>query len=133
MNLLKNLIILALAVVLGYLGFATLKNQEHSALKNKSDNVSDLAQLSKAEQVQKFIAKYKKPQKIEIESFTKKYAQDIESIKALKVKLEESSTFYMQIQLFSDDTDENAPLVLQVRFKDIKNQAMISEESINLK
>lgn len=87
---------------------------------------------TRALQVKKHILKYKKPVRVEIETFTKRYQNDIEEIKELKIPLDENSNFYLQVQLFSEDTDESSPLILQIKFKDLKSQALIKEDSINL-
>jgi len=82
--------------------------------------------------VKKILLKYKQPARIEIETFTQKFKSEIEEIKKIKVPMNKSANFYMQIQLFSDDTDEKAPLILQIKFKNLKTNSLIKEESINL-
>lgn len=87
---------------------------------------------TRALQAKKHLLKYKKPARVEIESFTKRYQKDIAEIKGLKIPMDENANFYMQIQLFSEDSDDSSPLVMQIKFKDIKSQSLIKEEGINL-
>ncbi|MES2802211.1 MAG: hypothetical protein V4654_06940 [Bdellovibrionota bacterium] len=125
LNLVKNLCIIFIAVAIGFMLYTRVKKEYVKEQKHKQD-------YTRALQVKKEIIKYKKPARVEIETFTKRYQDDIEDIKALKIPLDENSSHYMQVQLFSEDTDETSPLILQIKFKDIKSNALIKEESINL-
>lgn len=87
---------------------------------------------SKAEQVRAHLAKYKKPSRVEVESFTQRYEHDIADIKKVKISLDPKATFFIQLQLFADDGDETSPLVAQFRFIDIASENNLREESINL-
>ena len=78
------------------------------------------------------LAKYKKPVRVEIETFTDKYKDEVKEIRKLKIALDRQSKHYMIIQLFSDDTDEKSPLVGQIQFKDAKTNNLLNEESLNL-
>ncbi len=78
------------------------------------------------------LAKYKKPVRIEIETFTDKYKDEIKEIRKLKIALDQQSKHYTIVQLFSDDTDEKSPLVAQIQFKDAKTNNLLNEESLNL-
>ncbi len=86
----------------------------------------------KPTQVQKILAKFKKPSRVEVEVFTQKYSDEISDIKQIKTPLDKDSSFYIQMQLFSDDTDDGSPLIMQLKFKSIKNNSLLSEESYNL-
>lgn len=125
LNLVKNLCIIFISVAIALLLYTRVKKEYAADQKHKMD-------YTRALQVKKEIIKYKKPARVEIETFTKRYQKDLEEIKGLKIPLDENSSFYMQVQLFSEDTDESSPLILQIKFKDIKNNALIKEESINL-
>lgn len=125
LNLVKNICIVFISVALALLVYTRIK-KEHAA-----DQIHKEV-YTRALQVKKYILKYKKPARVEIEIFTKRYQKDIEDIKDLKIPLDENSNFYMQVQLFSEDTDESSPLILQIKFKDLKTQALIKEDSINL-
>jgi hypothetical protein len=86
----------------------------------------------KAITLKKFLLGYNKPSRVEIFSYTKRYANDVEEIKKMNVPLDAQSTFYITIQFFTDENDPTAPLVAQVRFMDLKTDNMVKEESINL-
>lgn len=125
LNLVRNLCIVFISIAIALLVYTRIKKEYATHQKNKEI-------YTRALQVKKHILKYKRPVRVEIETFTKRYQKDIEDIKQLKIPLDENSNFYMQVQLFSEDTDESSPLVLQIRFKDLKTQALIQEDSINL-
>ena len=125
LNLVKNLCIVFIAVAIALLLYTRVKKEYAAEQKHKQD-------YTRALQVKKEIIKYKKPARVEIETFTKRYQKDLEEIKALKIPLDENAGHYMQVQLFSEDTDETSPLILQIKFKDVKNNGLIKEESINL-
>jgi len=125
LNLVKNLCIIFIAFAIGLMLYTRVKKEYAADKKHKQD-------YTRALQVKKEIIKYKKPARVEIETFTKRYQDDIEDIKALKIPLDENAGHYMQVQLFSEDTDETSPLILQIKFKDVKSNALIKEESINL-
>ena len=125
LNLVKNLCIVFIAVAIALMVYTRIKKDVAVDKKHKQD-------YTKALQVKKEILKYKKPSRVEIETFTKRYQDDIEDIKDLKIPIDEKSHYYMQVQLFSEDTDESSPLILQIKFKDNKTQNLIKEDSINL-
>lgn len=125
LNLVKNLCIVFIAIAIALMVYTRIKKDVAADKKHKQD-------YTRALQVKKEILKYKKPARVEIETFTKRYQDDIEEIKDLKIPIDEKSNYYMQVQLFSEDTDETSPLILQIKFKDIKTQNLIKEDSINL-
>lgn len=125
LNLVKNLCIVFTAVAIALLLYTRLKKEYTTDPKHKQD-------YTRALQVKNEIIKYKKPSRVEVETFTKRYQEDIKDIKALKIPLDKKAGHYMQVQLFSEDTDETSPLILQIKFKDVKSNALIKEESINL-
>lgn len=79
-----------------------------------------------------YLGQQKKPQRIEIFGLSERFARQIGEIKKLKVAQDKNSDFYVTIQLFSDEKDESAPLIAQIRLIDIKSGNLIKEESINL-
>lgn len=125
LNLVKNLCIVFIGFAIALMFYSRIKKEIAADKLHKEV-------YTRALQVKKVILKYKKPQRVEIEVATNRFQKDIEDIKNLKIPLDENSNFFMQIQLFSDDSDEKSPLVLQIRFKAIQNHALIQEESINL-
>jgi len=123
-KLLKSFIIVLFGVSLGLIFYRKI-NLEF--LQNK-----DLNKPTKVQIIKNQILKYKKPARIEVETYTQKYKKDIEDIKKIKIPMDTKANFYIQLQLFSDDTDEKSPLVLQMKFKDIKTNNLIQETSINV-
>jgi hypothetical protein len=86
--------------------------------------------------VKNFLLKYKKPQRVEIQSLVKNadniFSNDIENIQKLKIFLDSNSNYYIEMQLFTDENDPDAPLVVQCRFLDVKTKNLIQEKSLNL-
>jgi len=86
----------------------------------------------KAAALKGFLAKYKKPQRVEVTNLSERFAADAEEIKKLKLPLDPKSGYYISINLFTDETDSQAPLVAQIKFMDIATENKLSEENINL-
>lgn len=82
--------------------------------------------------LKKFFTGYNKPARVEIIDLTEKFKSDVDEIKKMKIPLDEKSHFYIKIQFFTDETDETAPLVAQIRFIDLQSENLLKEESINL-
>lgn len=86
--------------------------------------------------VKKFLLKYKKPSHIKVQSFVKnaesRFKNDVQEIKQLKVFLDSNSNFYIELELFTDENDPKAPLVVVCRFLDLKSKNLIQEQSLNL-
>lgn len=125
LNLIKNLCIVFIGFAIGLMLYSRIK-KEYTVQKNHQEI------YTRALQVKKEILKYKKPARIEIMAYTKRYQKDIEDIKKLKIPMDENSNFFMEVELFSDDTDAESPLVLQIKFKDKKTLALLREDSVNL-
>ncbi len=97
------------------------------------NNSKEARQIQKpADLIFSALAKYKKPVRVEIETFTDKYKDEVKEIRKLKIALDQQSKHYMIIQIFSDDADEKSPLVGQIQFKDAKTNNLLNEESLNL-
>lgn len=79
-----------------------------------------------------FLAKYKKPQRVEVTNLSERFAEDAAEIKKLELPLDPQSKYYIAINLFTDETDSQAPLVAQIKFMDIATENKLSEENINL-
>lgn len=86
----------------------------------------------KARALKKFLLAYNKPERVEIFNYTKKYEADVNAILDMKISTDPVSDFYITIQFFTDENDEKAPLVAQVRFLDIASDNLKKEISINL-
>lgn len=82
--------------------------------------------------LKKFFTGYNKPARVEVIDLTEKFKADVEEIKKMKIPLDAKSTFYIKIQFFTDETDDTAPLVAQIRFIDLQSENLLKEESINL-
>lgn len=82
--------------------------------------------------LKKFLADYGKPERVEIFNYTKKFDQDVNEILNTKISTDPVSEFYITIQFFTDENDEKAPLVAQIRFLDVTTDNLKKEVSINL-
>lgn len=122
MKLLIRLLVVICVAAGGYVLFTAQSE------KSKEEAVSN----KKAEALRLFLAKYKKPQRVEITNLTERFADDAEEIKKLKLPLDQNSKYYIAITLFTDETDSQAPLVAQIKFMDIATENKLSEENINL-
>ena len=126
----KNLIqaLLKIAILVCVLGGSYLIYQSRVAKRQLQEE----SRNEKAIILKKYLLTYKKPQRIEIFSYTERFQKDVEDIKQMNVPLDQNSDIYMTIQFFTDEHDKDAPLVAQVRFMDTKSDNMLKEESINL-
>ena len=79
-----------------------------------------------------YLAKYGKPARVEINNLTKRLSSDVDEVKKIKVSLDQKSKFYISIDLFTDENDQEAPLIAQVKFMDVVTDNKIKEENINL-
>jgi len=86
----------------------------------------------KARELKTFLTKYNKPVRIEVTSLTQRYSADAEEIKKMQLPIDEKSNFYISINLFTDETHNEAPPVAQIKFMDIKTENKLKEENINL-
>lgn len=104
--------------------------------KNESAKLKKKMQIEhnspKALTLKKFLLGFKKPERVEIYSYTKRFENDVNQILEMKIPTDPNSNFYVTIQFFSDEGDETAPLVAQVRFLDSKSKNVMKEQSINL-
>jgi hypothetical protein len=92
--------------------------------------------ITNADKVKNFISTHKRPSYVVVQSFIKdphsRFSKDIEDIKKIKVQKNENSNYFIELQLFTDETDPTAPLIVQFRFLDKKSENLIKEESLNL-
>lgn len=86
----------------------------------------------KALALKKYLLGFNKPVRVEIINLTEKFTPDVEEIKKISLPLDPQSKFYVRIQFFTDESDDAAPLVAQIRFLDVKTDNLVKEESINL-
>ena len=87
---------------------------------------------SKSNMLKKYFINKELPQRVEIFNYTKRFENDVNKIKKIKIPQSSKSTFYVTIQFFTDESDNEAPLIAQIRFIDIKSGNQINEESLNL-
>lgn len=79
-----------------------------------------------------YLTSIKKPQRIEFSNLSQRYEKQIQTFKQLKVPQDKNSDYYLSIQFFTDEGDNSAPLIAQIRYIDIKSGNTIKEESLNL-
>ncbi len=125
-NFIRSFLVSIMGLTIAFLAYQRLKDEwTQNQLKDTN-----------ALQVKKYLLKYKKPARVEIQNYVRspqnKYQKDIREIKSLKIFLDENSDFYIELQLFTDEQDPKAPLVVQFRFLSTKNKNLIREESLNL-
>jgi len=125
MKALVKLIVVLCVVAGGYVLY-TSQNEKGSAVEEEA------VTNPKAAALKTFLVKYKKPLRVEVTSLTERFKDDAEEIKKLKLPLDPKSTYYIAINLFTDETDSQAPLVAQIKFMDIATENKLSEENINL-
>ena len=53
-------------------------------------------------------------------------------IKKIKIPLDSRSDIYLELNLFTNEDDKTAPLVVQFMWFDVKTKNLIREENINL-
>lgn len=122
-----RLIILA-CLVLGVVLIVKNREEKISAKKKmelESNNPKALA-------LKKYLLTYNKPQRVEIFNYTKRYDKDVNEILEMKIATDPNSNFYVTIQFFTDENDNDAPLVAQIRFLDYLSDNLVKEHSINL-
>ncbi len=83
------------------------------------------------------IAEFKKaPARVEVRNYLKtanhKYQDQVKVIKKIKTPLDPKSTVYLELNVFTNEEDKNAPLVVQFMWFDIKTKNLILEENLNL-
>jgi uncharacterized protein YozE (UPF0346 family) len=122
----RTMCVVLIGISLGLISYKKLKHQTEQKTMIETNSVL----------VKKFLLKYKKPSRIEVQSFIKdeknRFKKDIQDIKQLKIFLDPHSNFYIEMQLFTDENDSKAPLVVQCRFLDLKSKNLIQEQSLNL-
>ncbi len=125
-NFIRQVTIIIIGITAGFLMYKKFKSTQ-----NKTEII-----LTNSLKVKALLLKYKKPQKVEVINYIKnvnsKFAKDILEIKQLKIPLDTSANFYIELQLFSDELDPTAPLIAQLRFLQTESKNLIKEESINL-
>lgn len=122
-RLLKILILICLILSLGFV------LRSYIAKKNMFGGNPKITRASK---FITYLKTYKKPRKIEFYSYTEKYNNEVLALQQLQMPTDPNSIFYLTIQFFTDENDDTAPLVAQIRFLDVKTDNLIKEQSINL-
>ncbi len=122
----RTMCVVLIGIAIGLISYKKLKHQ------TEQKNIIETNALA----VKKFLLKYKKPARVEVQNFVKdektRFKKDIQDIKQLKIFLDPNSNFYVEMQLFTDENDPKAPLVVQCRFLDLKSKNLLQEQSINL-
>lgn len=88
-------------------------------------------------QIKQKIKDFKKiPARVEVRNYLRKtnskYQEHINQVKKIKTRLDPKSEVYLEINLFTNEDDQTAPLVAQFMWFDIKTQNLILEENLNL-
>ncbi len=106
------------------------------------DEVSKIATPTKTEnkvvtEIKHKISEFKKaPTRVEVRNYLKsaghKYQENIMLIKKIKTPLDPKSGIYLEINLFTNEEDPDAPLVAQFMWFDIKTKGLLLEENLNL-
>jgi len=83
------------------------------------------------------IAEFKKtPVRVEVRNYLKsahhKYQDQVKIIKKIKTPLDPKSKVYLELNLFTNEEDKNAPLVIQFMWFDVETKSLILEENLNL-
>ena len=100
--------------------------------KTTQSEISEQNKLPLDQKFQNIIKKYKTPHSIKFEVLTEKYQVELSQIIKTSYKTNSQSEVYFVVQFFSDDSDLKSPLIVQIKFKSVKNDALLWEESINL-
>ena len=93
---------------------------------------TSVAEQSKTETLKKYLLSIDKPQRIEIINLSQRFENDVNQIKKIKISQDKKSNFYLSIQFFTDESDEKAPLIAQIRFIEIQSGNTIKEDSLSL-
>ncbi|MBC7754325.1 MAG: hypothetical protein H7Z71_08815 [Moraxellaceae bacterium] len=87
--------------------------------------------------IKRKILEFKKvPARVEVRNYLKnanhKYQENVKLIKKIKTPLDPLSEVYLELNLFTNESDKTAPLVVQFMWFDVKTKKLIREENINL-
>lgn len=124
----KRIVLISSILIVGILYVLLIKPVNW--IEKKSDIY--LEKNSKATTLKKYLLAQPKPQRIEVFNYTKKFENDVNLLKKLKIPQDKGSGVYMTIQFFTDEDDPKAPLIAQIRILDAKTQNLKQEESLNL-
>ncbi len=125
-------ILIKVVILICIIAGVTLIVRNTNERQEEKKQAEEVVANPKAALLKKYLLGFNKPARVEIVNLTQKFAADVEEIKKMKLPLNSSSEFYIRIQFFTDETDEQAPLVAQIRFLDAKSDNLVKEESINL-
>ena len=126
---------LRFAIFLAFVVGALLIARQYLGLGKDSQKTAKPSEVTldqKAATLKSYLLSIKKPQRIEFTNLSQRFDKEIQSFKQIKIPQDKTSDFYISIQFFTDEGDNTAPLVAQIRFIDIKSGNTTKEESINL-
>lgn len=129
---LSNILSMACVILMGFsvalIAVKKIRTYEHEQKKVFTE--------TNALKVKKFLLTFKKPARVEVQNYVKdekiRFKNDIQEIKKLKIFLDPNSDFYVELQMFTDENDPTAPLVVQCRFLDVNTKNLMQEQSLNL-
>ncbi len=88
------------------------------------------------QKIKQQISALKTPARVEVRNYIKdakhKYQIDIKQIQKMKIKLDPESDVYLEMNLFTNEEDNQAPLVVQLLLFDINTQNLIQEENLSI-
>lgn len=118
------LVLLIFLIVLGYREF---QRSQSFSVQSQSPLVLEVKQ-----KMTSFIA----PARVEVRNYIKdekhKYQNDVSQIKKIKIKLNPKSNFYLELNLFVNESDAEAPLIAQFLLFDAASHNLIQEENLSL-
>jgi hypothetical protein len=127
--------VLRFAIFLAFVVGALLVGREYLGFSKDSQKTGKPAEVTldqKSSTLKSYLMSIKKPPRIEFIHLSQRFDKEIQNFKLLKIPQDKNSDFYISIQFFTDEGDNTAPLVAQIRFIDIKSGNTTREESINL-
>lgn len=105
--------------------------------KNSSANETTNQQLEITEKIQNKINTYGPIKRVEIRTYIKNknhpYQDDINEIRKIKIKSDLNSKNYLEINFFTNESDQKAPLVAQFLLIDDFTKNIIEETGLNIK
>ena len=87
--------------------------------------------------IKRKISEFKKvPARVEVRNYLKnanhKYQEAVKLVKMIKTPMDHRSDVYLELNLFTNEDDKTAPLVVQFMWFDVKTKKLIREENMNL-
>ena len=104
----------------------------YKSLSEDKPTPKPVAMNQKALALKNYLTKYYKPRSLEINNLTKRLEKDGNEVKQISIPLDPNSKFVVAVDLFTDENDNEAPLIAQVKFIEISSGNKVKEENLNL-